>query len=329
MIGGPWPSPLVIAAAAALAALVVTLALLWGGLAYPRRAERRFPPLGRRVQAGGALLHVIERGPADAAARLVLLHGAAGNAREFLPRLAPALEAEFRLIVPDRPGAGYSPRPKGGERLGVQGGAIASLIQAMGAAPAILVGHSLGAAVALRVAIDHPGLVRALVLIAPAACPFPGPVAWFWRFGAHPILGPLLARLAAANVGPLLLGRLARAAFKPAEPIPGYGEAVALSLALRPRAFRAAAREVAACNREFAAQAGAYENIHIPVRIVTGDEDAVVSPKLHAFRLAETLPDAEIITLPGVGHLPHQHRPDVIAALVRRLSAIGAARPAG
>ncbi|MBI1186521.1 MAG: alpha/beta fold hydrolase [Alphaproteobacteria bacterium] len=311
-------------AAAALAAIII--AMMQNANVYARKVEAAFPPLGRMVALQGQRtpLHVIDRGPGDAPP-VLLLHGASANAREFLA-LAAALEDDHRLLLADRPGYGYSPRLPHAEKIAVQAEAFIRLLEVENAAPAVLVGHSLGCGVCLRIAILRPDLVTGLVLTAPASHPYPGGNAWWAETAARPLVGPLFCR----TLVPLLAPGAAKGAiantFAPAEPPPDYARQAAVPLAFRPRAFRASACDVVATKREYPRQAPLYPEIMSPTVIITADKDRVVSPKIHARNLAADLQSAELICLPGVGHMPQWLRPDIAAQAVRRVRAIAAAR---
>ncbi|MDX2236015.1 MAG: alpha/beta hydrolase [Hyphomonadaceae bacterium] len=311
---------------AAIVALVAAIVLALNSAAYGRRVEKRWPPIGRFVRVEAARLHVIERGPADAP-RVLMLHGASANAREFTGAVASLLEIDHRLLIVDRPGYGYSSRPPGSRRLAVQARLMAALLEQDAPRGAVVVAHSLGAAVALRLALDRPDLVRGLVLAAPASHPYPGGNAWWATLAATPVLGHAFAY----GVVPLASGAsvgAVRNTFRPARPPPTYADDAGVPLAFRGGAFRASALDVTASREEFAAQAPRYPDIWQPAIIITGDRDRVVSPRIHARALAEDLPAAELVTTPGVGHMPHQKRPDLIAAAVRRVAEIDAARAA-
>jgi pimeloyl-ACP methyl ester carboxylesterase len=79
---------------------------------------------------------------------------------------------------------------------------------------------------------------------------------------------------------------------------------------------------VIATEREFPAQASRYGDIEAPAVILTSDRDPVVSVNIHSRSLARDMKGAELVTLPGTGHMPHQMRPDAIAAAVQRIEQI-------
>ncbi|HZG34878.1 MAG TPA: alpha/beta fold hydrolase [Gaiellaceae bacterium] len=98
---------------------------------------------------------------------VVLVHGLGGAATNWV-ELVPELVARYRVIALDLPGHGGSAAPHRGSGVGAFADAVAAVIEAEGAEPAVIAGHSFGGHVALRLAERRPELVRALLLLAPA-----------------------------------------------------------------------------------------------------------------------------------------------------------------
>jgi pimeloyl-ACP methyl ester carboxylesterase len=95
----------------------------------------------------------------------VLLHGASGNSADPMAALGARLAASFRVIAVDRPGhAGATYRPRRGVA-GPPGRLIREALQRIGVERAMVVGHSWAGALALNLALDHPGLVSGLALL--------------------------------------------------------------------------------------------------------------------------------------------------------------------
>jgi len=126
----------------------VTSATRVGGL-----VERRAGAL--RLYAGGSGREV------------VLLHGLGGSAANW-GAVAGPLARSHRVLVPDLPGHGGSPRPPAGSDVGWFADAAAEALREAGCERALVAGHSFGGLVALRLALRHPDLVSGLVLVAPA-----------------------------------------------------------------------------------------------------------------------------------------------------------------
>src|SRR5687768_1935028 len=133
--------PFIIAGAAAAAAL--------GGLAAfnrstRRKAEAAVPPDGTFIDIGGNRLHYVDRGRRDGPA-MVLIHGLGGQMRNFAEPLVEDLEADYRIVLVDRPGSGWSTRaPGASSSLWQQADTMAKFIRALGLERVMIVGHSLG-----------------------------------------------------------------------------------------------------------------------------------------------------------------------------------------
>ncbi len=311
---------------AALAAALAIWALAANAARYTREIEARFPPLGRFIEAEGARIHVRETGP-EHGPRLLLVHGASANHIELWGPLAEEFSPLHRVIAYDRPGMGHSTRPRrNAHSLALQARVAARVLEQSGG-PALIVAHSFGAAVALRVALDHPRLVTGLVLIAPASHPYPHKPAWWARASASPIIGPFF-NLLIPWLGPMRGAGAAANNFWP-QPIPvNYLEQAGVPLIFRPRAFKASACDVVASNKEFAAQQPRYGDLLTPAVIITAEKDKIVSPKRHARALASDLPAAELVIAPDAGHMPHRLRTDLVITAIRRVNEMTSAAAA-
>ncbi len=265
-------------------------------------------------------LHVREAG-AQAAAPVLLIHGAAAHGLAMLVALEDALGHHARLIAPDRPGLGWSdPLAPGGDRLAGHAGAMAQVIRAQNVGPMLVVGHSYGATAALRLAIDHPEAVKALVLLAPASTAYVGPASWYNYVATWPILGPLLTRVAVPLLGPRQMTPGIDGVFAPQSAPADYAAAARQKRLFVPAVFAENAKDLAVVNRELADQMANYASITVPVAIIAGDADQTVYTHRHAEELAAALPDARLAILPGVGHMPHHADPALVAEHVRALS---------
>jgi len=294
---------------------VLTTATFIGTLAI----EQRHPPTGRFVDVTGGRLHVRELGDPSAPA-VVLLHGASGNLEDMRLALGEKLSSRYRVVLIDRPGHGWSERP-GAEAAAPsrQATLIAEVLDTLGVARAIVVGHSYAGSTVTAFALDHPQRVAGLVLLAPATHPWPGGIAWFYTLTATPVIGELFARTIVLPLAFPLLEQLSRAVFAPQAMPERYVERSALALLLRPSAFVANARDVAALYDNVVRQSPRYAEIAVPTVIITGDIDTIVSPQIHSRALARTLPNAKLVVLPGVGHAVQHVAADVIEAEIEKL----------
>jgi pimeloyl-ACP methyl ester carboxylesterase len=311
--------------AVAAAAIVLTgFALHANARAYTKRVEAIHPPEGRFIDCEGVRLHLREAGM-KGLPRMLLIHGASSNLRELWTPLADEFSPLHRVIAYDRPGMGYSGRAKrNAHTMAYQARCAAKVLEETGEGPAIIVAHSLGAAVALRLALDHPQLVQGLVLIAPACNPYPWKPAWWARLSATPVIGDLFCGLLIPLLGPPMSPASVANNFWPAAVPVNYLRDAAVPLIFRPRAFRASALDVCASNVEFGAQQPRYGELFTPCVIVTAEKDRIVSPKRHARALAVDMPAAELMIAPDTGHMPHRLRTDLVIAAIRRVNEMAA-----
>ncbi len=157
-LSGIGDHPYATAAGLGIAALAVA-ALVNRQLA--REAERHNPPRGRFLAIDGVRLHYVERGTG---APLVLLHGNGSMIQDFeTSGLLDEAAKKYRVIAFDRPGYGHSRRPR--RKLwspDAQADLIHKALQALDATPAIVLGHSWGASVAVAMGLKRPRSVKAL-----------------------------------------------------------------------------------------------------------------------------------------------------------------------
>ena len=286
---------------------------------YTSRVEKQFPAIGKTISANGADVHVIAEGTAGPP--VLMIHGASANAREFTYTLTPHLASEHRVFMADRPGHGHSDRPDEAESLGVQAAQMAAVLDAL--APeekAVIVGHSFGGGVALRLALDRPDLVRGLVLLAPVSHNWGGGGgAWYNKYASPPIVGHAFAQLAPL-AGPSSVEGGIQGVFSP-EPAPrNYLERSAINLLFRPTNFRANAMDVNALEEELRAQSGRYSSLNMPIIVYSGAQDTVINPSLHVGKLKHQAPNLTLIKLPDVGHMPHHSQAENVAADISRLA---------
>lgn len=300
--------------ALATAAGATALGLAANSLGVTAWASARWPAQGRKLATPFGPVHALDEGAGPA---VLGLHGAASTSLGVVAPMRGRL-AGLRLIAPDRPGAGHTPAVTGHDRLARQAEVVAAVLDACAVARAVVYAHSWGCAVALRLALDFPDRVAALVLCAPASHPWPGDTSLVNRLAASPVLGHVLAFIAPPLLGPHLAPAAVARGFAPA-PVPeGYAQATGVPLSYRPASFRANARDMAAANRELAAQAPRYGEIACPLAVVTGEGDRIVANRIHAGGLRDALPGLDSRRVPGGGHMPHWVAADLVAGLIRQ-----------
>jgi pimeloyl-ACP methyl ester carboxylesterase len=262
----------------------------------------------RSAHAGGAL-HLTDEGQGPT---VLLLHGQPGTLAEMVP-IAEALGGTVRVLNVDRPGYG---RTGGRGRSFVeQADLFAGVLRARGAAPAVVVGYSLGGGVALTLALRHPSVVSGLVLISSIGGA--GSVTFGDSVLAAPILGPPASVVTLLGFG-LVLPRLARLWKSPTVRANALSAPATIPVA-EVQAFVDEQRHLMADHRALSEQ---LSFIRCPAVVIIGGRDLIVSPEA-GWDLAERL-GAEAVELGDLGHLIPRDAPDVVAtATLRLLERIG------
>jgi pimeloyl-ACP methyl ester carboxylesterase len=264
-------------------------------------------------------MHYTDSGNANGADAppVVLIHGASTSLRDFHASLVAPLAGSHRVIAVDRPGHGYSDRPRGDwVSPAEQARLIHDLLGELGVEQPILVGHSWAGTVVLAYLLRYPDEAAGGVLLAGASHPWDGGVAWYNELAGIPVVGPLFAHMM-----PLTLGRAAidggiASVFAPQMPAADYRRRTGVALALRPDSFLANAEDLRRLSPFLEQQSAHYGYIRRPLLLITGSADTIVPAWNHAERLVDQAPNAELVRLPGVGHALHHVARDRIAALI-------------
>jgi pimeloyl-ACP methyl ester carboxylesterase len=297
-------------AAVVAAGLAATAAFFY---ARARQAERRHPPLGRLFRIDGVQVHVHIAGEGPP---LVLLNGNGSMVHDWLVSgLFDRLRRSYRVIAIDRPGYGYSERPR--DRIWtprIQAGLVRRTLAHLGVERPIVLGHSWGTLVAL--ALEHPKEVRGLVLLSGYYFPTARLDVWALSPPAIPLIGDAMRYTVWAASARLIAPIIVRRSFAPLPVPPRFAMRFPLKLALRPWQLKASAEDSAFMVPAAAALRKRYRALGIPVAILSGTEDRIIAPNRQSIRLHETIPQSELTLLPGLGHMIHYFAQDEIAAAV-------------
>lgn len=236
---------------------------------------------------------------------ILLLPGQSGYRRGCLVWLAEALATRFRVVAMDNRDAGESEPETAYYGLADMAGDAAALLDAIGIDRAHILGHSLGASIALQFVLDYPTRVDHLALVSAfvdaepshrADDPLPSPAEWW--------LDDPVERMRSWLPG--LLGPDYRAQI---------GEAGEAAIAKLERGNRST---WAGMMRQDAATVGTGQmlsrlhEIRRPTLVLHGGAD---DPE-QARGLAAHIPEARCVVLPGVGHLPWVEAPDVATGVI-------------
>ena len=291
------------------------------GIRWPHRQHSRF------VQAAGLRWHVQQFESALSGAPTVLLLHGTGASTHSWRGLIPLLAPHFKLLSLDLPGHAFTDMPLGGSNslqmsLPGMAKAIGELLDTLGAKPALVVGHSAGVAIAVRMALDGNASPERILSINGALQPLGGlagqvflPVAKL--MSALPFVPSLFSWQAAQ---PSVLQKLmdSTGSKLDAEGMALYGQLVS-------NPGHAAGALGMMANWDLPQLAIDLPRLKTPLSLMVGSNDHTVPPR-QAARLvalwpaASAAPQPQLTTLPGLGHLAHEERPDLVASHILKLT---------
>ncbi|GHF73682.1 alpha/beta fold hydrolase [Seohaeicola zhoushanensis] len=284
-----------------------------------RQARAMVPPAGQVVPVRGGSIHYVEIGNPEAPP-LLLIHGIAAQLQHFTYGVTDLLRDDYRLIVIDRPGSGYSDRIEDTDAaLPVQARMIAEFLDAKGIGPCVVAGHSLGGAVTLALALDHPEKVRAMALIAPLTHVQEEIPAIFKGLELrNRAMRRFVANTLALPVGKATADKVLAFAFAPESPVPDFMTRAAAVLGLRPEAFIGASSDLVTLETALPAQVARYGALTPPGAVLYGAGDVLLNPALQGEAMRAY--GLRYETLPGRGHMLPITAPAEVARFIREVA---------
>ena len=275
----------------------------------------------------GVRVHYLEAG--GAGETIVLIHGNAGSLDDFSYRALAVLCGEYKIVAVDRPGHGKSDRlTKEPAHLESQAALLHDTLRLLGIKRPILVGHSWGAALALAYAVHYQDEISSMILLAPAAYAEREPNEWLIRALLRPpVIGELSLALGKAVFGTRMLKRELARAFYP-QPVPDDYLKVAKTSWLGQKQLRSYLEDEWKLNANLRTLSKRYPEIHLPVIIITGDTDRVVSPQENAYRLKAAISRSQLVELKHTGHEIPQTDPQSIRNALGLISGVTVAHQA-
>ena len=305
-----------------LAVLVLINAGLVAFTAFTaRRVEKALPPRGKFLDLDGARIHYLDKG---SGAAIVLVHGLGGQMGNFAYGVVEQLTNESRVVVIDRPGSGYSTRASDdAAHLAAQAAYVAAFIRGLGLDRPLLVGHSLGGAIALRVALDHPETISGLALIAPLTHVPPHVPEPFRPLDIDSqLVRRLLAWTVATPMGILRGATVLKQIFSPDPVPPDFPIRGGGILGLRPSSFCNVSADLVAADVDLASMVERYPTIRIPVAILYGTSDNILDYRFHGESMKAKLPQLQLRLVEGAGHMLPVSAPAVTADFIRNSAAM-------
>ncbi|MCA3563457.1 MAG: alpha/beta fold hydrolase [Methylocystis sp.] len=277
------------------------------GQDWPNRAASRF------ILAGDVRFHVQVMGDGPV---MLLLHGTGASTHSWRG-LLPLLAKHYTIVAPDLPGHGFS------DYLGMNGlsitgmaASIQALLRKLGLEPGIAVGHSAGAAILVRMALDRQIRPELIISLNGALAPFGGFIGQFFSPVARmlatlPLLSMLFARRAR---DPDVIRDILKQTGSKLDP-----EGIALYSRLAGNAEHVTAALGMMANWDLLALERDMPRLQTPLALVSGLRDQMVRPDV-AREVAARVPSAFVVPVAGLGHLAHEEAPGRIAELILGLA---------
>lgn len=313
-------STLILLVCLLLAAFAVALALGWlQTRKLARMGAALVPQMGQIQQVDGGAIHYVEAGD-PSKQTLVMIHGLSGQLQHFTYSLVDRLAQDHHVIALDRPGCGYSTRESAAlAALPEQARMIGAFLDAKGVEYPVLIGHSLGGAVALAMALDRPRKLAGLALLCPLTHhmgstppvfrPLELRTEWLRRLIGHTFAVPMAKWTADKTLEQV---------FAPEACPEDFLDRAGGALGLKPQAFITASEDVVAADETIAAQSERYAKLDVPGAILFGAEDPILLPTQHGVPMKKYGLRCEV--LPGRGHMLPITAPDDCEEFIRGVS---------
>jgi pimeloyl-ACP methyl ester carboxylesterase len=312
---------------AAIFGLIIVIILFFTVLANLRETKTRqeaAPPTGRFVQAGDIEVFIQEMGPQDGQT-ILFIHGTAAWSGLWRETMTPLAETGYRCIAIDIPPFGFSERPVASSYGNAdQAKRIIALMDELGIQHTILFGHSFGGGATMEAALMIPDRIDALILLDIGGLnlsltPPPktdGPTVIEFFLGTPAVRNPILATTA---TNPLFTKTLISSMIL--DPADATEEKI--KILQEPLVLQDATNTLGdwltyvltVQESSLTTDPANYQTLIMPALIVWGDSDTVIPLKDGEY-LKSILPNAELVVMKGVNHIPHLENLDVLMEIV-------------
>ncbi len=237
----------------------------------------------------------------DPQAPVLVLGSSIGTSYRMWDPQLPGLVQQFRVVRFDLPGHDGKPVSAGPGQVAGLAAQVLEVLDGLGIETFAYCGLSMGGAIGQQLALDHPGRVSKLVLVCTSATFGDSPAPWLER----------AARVRAEGTG--FLVELARGRwFALDAPVPPHGrELLEAQAVLDPEGYAVCCEALAAFDSR-----AALSRISVPTRVIAGAED-LATPVAMAEELAQGIPGADLVVLPGAAHLANVEQPAAVLQAMR------------
>ena len=282
-----------------------------------QKIKHSIPKFGKTTVLEDAEIHWYETGQGRP---IIMLHGLAGNLRNFTYALSERLDQDYRVIAIDRAGCGWSKRSKPEiATLQEQARIIAQFIDKEQIDKPLIVGHSLGGAIALALALEYNNKISGLALICPATQTV-DKVPDIFRFLniSNRLLRFFLAHTFSSLFGILTRKDTFEIAFSPEPVSENFSIKGGGDLALSSKAFIKTSEDLVFALSSAPLLVGREKELDVPTKTLFGEKDEILDVKLHGEKFAE-LSGTQIKVLAGKGHMLPLTQPKECSTFIRSM----------
>ncbi len=290
------------------------------------KLNRQFPPPGTFEYINEVWVHYWQHTPEnfkpETHKTVVMIHGLSGSLNDYLysHQLMSALKEQFRIILIDRPGAGYSYiTNEKTYTLENQIEIIKELLERLQVTNPIIVGHSLGGALALNFAALHPEYEARYVLLAPLIY-----TVWLMYFPLLFLLKIKWIRLLVFRiilwVQTVFFHQLIKNAFRPnADLLQKDYEAVTKDQLSSWPILKSEFTNLMSVKESILKNEHLYKSIQKPVQILAGKNDKIIPVAKHCEQLVAINPNIKVKYMPRTGHMINFACPEAIAEAIKNI----------
>ena len=282
-----------------------------------QKIKHSIPKFGKTTVLEDAEIHWYETGQGRP---IIMLHGLAGNLRNFTYALSERLDQDYRVIAIDRAGCGWSKRSKPEiATLQEQARIIAQFIDKEQIDKPLIVGHSLGGAIALALALEYNNKISGLALICPATQTVDKvPDIFQFLNISNRLLRFFLAHTFSSLFGILTRKDTFEIAFSPEPVSENFSIKGGGDLALTSKAFIKTSEDLVFALSSAPLLVGREKELNVPTKTLFGEKDEILDVKLHGERFAE-LSGTQIKVLAGKGHMLPLTQPEECSTFIRSM----------